>query len=323
MVDTRGLGAIAYLLPRITNRFQEMEPNCESLPGYTLLIPSLGIGNAGQLAVDLLINSLASTNAIRHVATLRSKHIEPAAGVNPFDSQLGNNGITTALELYAVDSVKLAILQQRAPAAEGEHELFALELLRFVKAAGIAKVVCVGGIDAALRGDAELSAAGGDTSALPTAVFVSTRPDQAAATAGVPCWCGGDGTTLPSATQAALDDSDSEDVPSDLPGWDPIAPGAVAATRALLSQALGAGYAPVYYRRFLNDAIKSPADATAFTALMAFVSEGDNTPDAHRVAKLLSRYCGLQTLLPSDAALVQPSYWSRLHGPGFDQMLYG
>lgn len=292
-----------------------------SLAGYTLLLPSLGLGNVGQLALDLLLNTLAPTGAARHVATLPSAFVEPVVGAHPFDAPLGPRAMTTAVELYAVDGAKLAILQQRAPAVEGLHELWALQVARLAAAARVGRVVCVGGVDAALRGDAELARGGA-----PSAVYVATRPDPAAVAARLPSWCGADGSrALPLPQGEGEEDEAAEGAgESAPPEWEPLAPGAAAATSGLLSQALGAGYAPVYFRRLLGDAATRGDAAPGFTAVMAFVSEGDNTPEAAGLAATVLAYVGAPLAgVLGGAPLAPPRYWARLHGGGFDQALFG
>ena len=306
------------------------------LRGFTLIIPALGLGNVCQLAIDATINSLLqhNPNAIRHVASIASEHVQATSGVRAFDAPLGPRDVATSVELYAIDSAKVALLQQRAPAYEGCHELWALQVYQLAREAGIERVVSIGAIDAALRGDDELSRSRG-----PQAVYVTTSPDAAGARCGLPSWLGADGSQAASSAAAAAvaenDDENDGGAASKLPGWEPIAPSAVRATRDLLSQALGSGYAPVYYRRFLS--AKSVAagapSAPAFSAIMAFASEGDNTADALALAELLIRYCKLEGALgvAADAekdaviisTLVAPAYWKNLHGPGFDQSLFG
>lgn len=311
------------------------------LAGYTLLVPALGLGNVCQLALDLVINSLltaAPPGSVAHALTLPSDAVAPTAGARPFSAPVpraSGGGATvdvaTSLELYVVPAARVAVLQQRAPAYEGHHEALALQVARFARAAGVARVVAVTAIDAALRGDAELAAAA--AAAAPVAVYVATAPDAAASeTLRLPSWCGADGRALPTAaTAGASDAADAASAAAPVPpGWEPLAPGAVAATRSLLSQALGTGFTAVLYRRLLSDALLAAAAGSstppppAFTALMMFAAEGDNSADAAGLAGLLVRYCGgFGGLLGDGAKLTPPPYWDRLHGPGFDQALYG
>jgi len=300
-----------------------MEP-LPSLTGFTLLVPSLGLGNVCQLALDALVNSLLhdDSSSISHAATLHSPYVSPVAGARPFDAppRGGGDDVCTALEVYTLPAARLAILQQRAPALEGFHELWAGSLARWAAASGITRVLIVGALDAALKGDRELSTELGGQSHV---VYIATAPDAAAAALWQP-WCGADGSAAAMArlpNSVDIEHRSEVAMPAD---WAPIAPAAASATRCLLADALGAGYTPVYFRRFLSDgmgSVTAAEHAPAFTAVMLFASEGDNAPDALALAKALACYAGLAEL--AKGGIRAPRYWAQLNGPRPEQALYG
>ncbi|KAJ8910850.1 hypothetical protein NQ315_015585 [Exocentrus adspersus] len=75
---------------------------------YTLIIPSVSVGNIPQLTIDLLITTyeLERLSAIWHPA------IVPCVGSDPYDSN--KSDICTACELYLNEQLKLAVIQLRS-----------------------------------------------------------------------------------------------------------------------------------------------------------------------------------------------------------------
>lgn len=79
------------------------------LKGFTLIIPSVAVGNVGQLACDLLISSLN----MKKIASVYSPALIPVAGYDPYD--LTSSNLSSSCEAYKSDERKLVILQLRAP----------------------------------------------------------------------------------------------------------------------------------------------------------------------------------------------------------------
>ncbi|XP_023950636.2 proteasome assembly chaperone 2 [Bicyclus anynana] len=77
--------------------------------GYTLIIPSVAVGNVGQLSCDLLISSL---NMVK-IASIYSPAQIPVIGYDPYD--LKSNSLSTSCDIYISDIRKLLVLQLRAP----------------------------------------------------------------------------------------------------------------------------------------------------------------------------------------------------------------
>lgn len=81
----------------------------QSLSGYTVILPSVGVGNVAQLTTDLLIATLKMDK----VATCWHRAIVPLLGPRAFAHD--SDSITTACELYVSAEKKLGIFQIRTP----------------------------------------------------------------------------------------------------------------------------------------------------------------------------------------------------------------
>lgn len=78
------------------------------LKDFTLIIPSVAVGNVAQLTVDLLI----TTYNLKKVATIWHLAIIPAAGSDPFIPT--SKELSTACELYVNEEYKIAAVQLRS-----------------------------------------------------------------------------------------------------------------------------------------------------------------------------------------------------------------
>ncbi|KAG2423936.1 hypothetical protein HXX76_014877 [Chlamydomonas incerta] len=130
----------------------------EALRGAIVVLPAVTYANVGELALDVLVTSLAPVTALGPV---ESANCLPVVGNDAFDAaDSGAPGVlTTALELFSIPGSQppLVFLQQRAPAALGRQAAFAAELVTWLHAAGAAGVVVLTGLDAQLRRDRQLS----------------------------------------------------------------------------------------------------------------------------------------------------------------------
>lgn len=79
-----------------------------NLSGYTVIIPSVSVGNVGQLTVDLLITSLN----LKKVGTIWHPAILPTVGSDPFFGE--KKEVCTACELFTDEELKLAAIQLRS-----------------------------------------------------------------------------------------------------------------------------------------------------------------------------------------------------------------
>lgn len=87
---------------------------------YTLVVPTITTGNIPQLTVDLM---LYTYNFVR-MAKLDSTYLYPFSGpidsgndekYSDLDSLRAFNGISTSIEAYRCDELKIVLIQQRSP----------------------------------------------------------------------------------------------------------------------------------------------------------------------------------------------------------------
>ncbi|KAF5277008.1 hypothetical protein FQR65_LT16087 [Abscondita terminalis] len=76
--------------------------------GFTLLIPSVAVGNVGQLTIDLIISSYR----FKKYATIWHPAIIPSVNGDPFDNDPTN--ISTACELFINTKLKMIAMQLRS-----------------------------------------------------------------------------------------------------------------------------------------------------------------------------------------------------------------
>ncbi|XP_050354861.1 proteasome assembly chaperone 2 [Nymphalis io] len=76
---------------------------------YTLIVPSVAVGNVGQLSCDLLISSLSMTK----IASVYSTAQIPVIGYDPYNLKSGC--LSTSCEIYKSDSKKVCVLQLKSP----------------------------------------------------------------------------------------------------------------------------------------------------------------------------------------------------------------
>ncbi|XP_058791616.1 proteasome assembly chaperone 2 isoform X2 [Phymastichus coffea] len=101
---------------------------------YTLILPSVSVGNVGQLSVDLLISTLG----LRRIGRIFDTSFIPLVGADPYDEN--SEDICTSIDLYASDEKKLVALQIRSPLVNKPSNFF-YEILNFVTDHKISKVI--------------------------------------------------------------------------------------------------------------------------------------------------------------------------------------
>lgn len=97
--------------------FSYLKPD-HTLKGYTVLLPSLGVGNVAQLVIDMLVSALK----MEKVAIVWHPAIVPIIGPNAFDHD--SDDPTTSCELFICRFSKLAVLQLRAPIVPSQISQF-------------------------------------------------------------------------------------------------------------------------------------------------------------------------------------------------------
>ncbi|KAH9261089.1 hypothetical protein BASA81_000793 [Batrachochytrium salamandrivorans] len=105
----------------------------------TLLVPAVGLGNVGQLALEYIHSQLGSQSAVEHVdhlGLLSSCVGRTATGL-----------LASSLEFVEV-SPTLSLLKVRTPVLPGASRDFAKFVLQFAQKRGFLKVMVVGGASA-------------------------------------------------------------------------------------------------------------------------------------------------------------------------------
>ena len=140
------------------------------------LQPVVSIGNAGQLAVDMLLASLVP-GGVPRVGFLDCPHILPVAGHDAFagplrdskskkrgkkrknkeSAQAGPSVLSVNVEVFLDAPRGLTILQMRAPVAPGRHREHAAMLAAWIKSAGFSRVVSLSTLPIHVRRDAQLA----------------------------------------------------------------------------------------------------------------------------------------------------------------------
>lgn len=79
------------------------------LTGYTVIVPSVAVGNVSQLTCDLLISSLQ----MKKVSSIYSTALIPVLGYDPYT--LDSNSLCSSCEMYTCSTKKIAVIQFRSP----------------------------------------------------------------------------------------------------------------------------------------------------------------------------------------------------------------
>lgn len=103
--------------------------------GYTLLVPSVSVGNVAQLATDLLIETLK----LEKVGLLWHPALIPIVGPPAYDHD--KDQTTTTAEVYVSEERKLVVLQIRAPLVGALQPDFLDKLTDFVRDRQLAEVI--------------------------------------------------------------------------------------------------------------------------------------------------------------------------------------
>ncbi|KAL0281682.1 UNVERIFIED_CONTAM: hypothetical protein PYX00_002595 [Menopon gallinae] len=123
---------------------------CEriNLRNYSLIVPSVSVGNVGQLAVDLLINSLG----LKKLCYVWHESVIPVAGGDPFGN---SKTISTGCEVFYSEKLELVVMQIRSGIMRTKSD-FPQFLCSWVKEEGIRQVIILTGSSAHERRDEQL-----------------------------------------------------------------------------------------------------------------------------------------------------------------------
>jgi len=142
-----------------------------SLSGHTLVLPSVSVGNVGQLAVDVILATIKPTL----VSQVHQPSLIPLVGSDPLSDS--GNTLTTAMQLYTTiteSGLKLAVLQIRSGLLPGQGDSFILDLVSWCQEMQVERVVCLTSSHAHERLDQQLT--GVPLRYLATTSLASTLP---------------------------------------------------------------------------------------------------------------------------------------------------
>ncbi|KAK7077984.1 Proteasome assembly chaperone 2 [Halocaridina rubra] len=113
-----------------------------NLSDYTLILPSVSVGNVGQLAVDLLISTLPSVKiGIVHHAALY-----PLVGSDPYNAD--STEVVTSADLHVVREHSMVLMQIRSPLIKKERQTFLKEMLSWCKDVAIKNIIILASCNA-------------------------------------------------------------------------------------------------------------------------------------------------------------------------------
>ncbi|KAI8113250.1 hypothetical protein M9435_003254 [Picochlorum sp. BPE23] len=156
-------GAVdAFELVSDAEEIFRLPEDMESSP--IVIIPSVSVGNVGQLAIDLLVESSSGGGEEDHARLCGVVHhplVLPCYGGYPYSLDTRGGGgnkkpMAHPIDIYHVPQTPVFVLQQRAPAAAGCQMDFAMDLMGWLAAGGVTNVWIVGGLDATLRRDEDI-----------------------------------------------------------------------------------------------------------------------------------------------------------------------
>ncbi|XP_031831395.1 proteasome assembly chaperone 2 [Nomia melanderi] len=105
-----------------------------NLEDYTLILPSVAVGNVGQLSIDLLISTLN----LYKIGSMWSSIFLPICGYDPYNKN--TNSLCTAADFYLGTTHKIVLLQLRSPHVGNSTDFFK-ELAEFIQQKKISKII--------------------------------------------------------------------------------------------------------------------------------------------------------------------------------------
>lgn len=114
---------------------------------YNLVLPSVGVGNVGQLSVDLLISTLDT----KKIGIVHHSAILPLVGSDPYNPS-ATEPITSA-DLHMCVQHNLLIIQIRSPLINEEKNNFLKDLVAWFKKVSVKQIIVLASCNAYERWD--------------------------------------------------------------------------------------------------------------------------------------------------------------------------
>lgn len=125
----------------------------ENLKGSRLLLPSVSIGNVGQLSVDLMINSFE----MKKVGFIQDDNVLPVIGKNAISNSKDDPyQLSVDLEVYYDKTRHLTVLQMRSNIAKNKRTQFVKNLVQWIKKTEFKQVYLLSGADSSQRMDSQI-----------------------------------------------------------------------------------------------------------------------------------------------------------------------
>ncbi|XP_003488754.2 proteasome assembly chaperone 2 isoform X1 [Bombus impatiens] len=109
-------------------------PDEINLENYTLILPSVAVGNVGQLCIDLLISSLD----MHKIGSLWNSMFLPICGLDPYNKN--STSLCTTADFYLGGCHNIILLQLRSPYVGSSNDFFN-ELAQFIQQKKISKII--------------------------------------------------------------------------------------------------------------------------------------------------------------------------------------
>uniref|UniRef100_A0A7S2W2H9 Proteasome assembly chaperone 2 n=1 Tax=Mucochytrium quahogii TaxID=96639 RepID=A0A7S2W2H9_9STRA len=139
----------------ITMKLVSVEDKVVDFSQDVLIVPSVGLGNIGQLCCDLLLSTCRDAGIkVSKVGVLKSRNVLPMVGNDPLGKTTGEMCIN--LEVFRIPDHNVTILQIRAPIVEGAAGAFAQELATWSKSSKFSCLVLVGAADSSSNFEQEV-----------------------------------------------------------------------------------------------------------------------------------------------------------------------
>ncbi|XP_077983382.1 proteasome assembly chaperone 2-like [Glandiceps talaboti] len=260
--------------------------------GYTLILPSVSVGNVGQLSVDLLVTTLELVK----VGYIHTDCVLPVCGNDAFSQSRDTQGsLVTTTEVYFSEEKKLVVVQQRAPYVKGKQKEYCERLIEWIQSYHFDKVLLLTSSYAHERVDSQLQ--GTPLRYIATPVLQQT--------------CGSilkdelkwfQLEKRESVWGKAAEDSKQE-IPEEAKNI--FIPGGGIARRLF---------------------IQGCKDNIPLAVVLVFCAEGNNVPDAMILASSINEWLKLLPSIQSSTTSTQqwkiPNSWNLLFGSSFDKTIY-
>jgi len=151
------------------------EKELGKLSGYTVVLPAVSVGNAGQLCVDVLLENIAKDKMTS--TQILHPSIVPIVGPDPLRIDgVDNSAVLTAMQAYTVVEKSIVIFQLRSGILPGKGAAFIADFLQWFQAADCKDLIVIGSMHAHERIDVQIT--GTPLRYLNTTTSTRKIPDQ-------------------------------------------------------------------------------------------------------------------------------------------------